>query len=218
MLLSRLARILALSVLSPAAMAAYTLCTGIVSGEHDNVIVPPGSACQVQDARVAGHIWALEASSLLVLPNVNVGASIVGDHAASVVVINVTVEGDIVIADCVPPDPATQTTSAAEVEGSRIRGSINVERCSGGSILIGNGGGNQVGGTIQVRDSVVPGNRALWVLFNTVGGNLALFDDPGGFDKMVFGNAVNGVLWCQGIGAPFYGGGNASGLAGGQCF
>jgi hypothetical protein len=54
-------------IMPSAATASDSTCVGLLTGTHDNVVVPPGAACTLVGATVEGNVKALERSTLFVI-------------------------------------------------------------------------------------------------------------------------------------------------------
>jgi hypothetical protein len=78
--------------------------TGVLTGTFDNVVVPPGARCTLENSFVQGNVKALE-SSQLVIENSNVRGNVVGDKADLVQVNVSTVRESISIKEGGPPLP-----------------------------------------------------------------------------------------------------------------
>jgi hypothetical protein len=84
---------------APPAVADDSRCVGALTGPHDNVVVPPGALCYLNNAQVKGNVKALENSRLVggnLGPN-TVQGSVYGDKAEIVQFNRSTVRGNIEI-------------------------------------------------------------------------------------------------------------------------
>lgn len=234
-LVSVLAASVAGSVLIGVGTTAYaddSVCTGGISGTHDNIVVPPGAACQVVNGDVRGNIKALENSILVVLSS-SVRGSIDGDKAETVQLLENTVGGSIQIKEGEVPN----NDGAFDVFlcGNTLPGgNIQVEKMRG-SILVGDPPPGEAftttlcrrnlveRGNVKVEENVAidfPGfpDTGFRVRGNTVGQNLQVFKNKGPATKRVEGNAVGQALQCVKNRLPFVGGPNSAAKAEGQCF
>lgn len=223
------------SVLIGVGSSAYaddSICTGSISGRHDNIVVPPGAFCQVVNGDVRGNIKALENSILVVLSS-NVRGSIDGDKAENVQLLENTISGSIQIKE--GEDPNNDGAFDVFLCGNTLpQGNIQVEKMRG-SILVGDPPPGETDTTTLCRSNVVkrgnikveeniaidfPGfpDTGFRVRGNTVGQNLQVFKNKGPATKRVEGNAVGQILQCKGNTSPFVGGPNSAAKAEGQCF
>jgi hypothetical protein len=135
--------------------AADTTCTGTLTGEHENVIVPQGAACIIADADVTGNIKVESFGGLTITGATRIDGSIQSDGSRYVRVRGsaVTIGGDLQIKKALE-------WSGYE-PGTRIRGNVQYEENSGfllaaGGVIRGNvqifkntGGGSVSGNTVR---------------------------------------------------------------------
>ena len=158
-------------------------CVGVVhSGTFDNVVVPPGAFCLLQDAIVAGNIKALESSHLLINRGARVGGDIEGDKAdVQLLAIGNNarnlVHGSIQIKGA---------GAVALVCGTDLpQGEIRLEKNTGfvhagGVTCDGFGEGNTLpNGRIRIKKNIIPTTRSLEITGNVVGGDLEVLKNEG---------------------------------------
>lgn len=201
-----------------------TQCIGVVTGTHDNIVVPPGAACTVVAAIVRGYIKALPNAARLIVRNSQVNGSILADKSFAVEVVNNSVREKVELVEIQYSGPAVAEVAVC---GNDItEGDIKVIKAEG-SILVGVGVGalapicatpNFVRkGNIQLEDNI-PADAGLQVLLNRVAQNLQVYKSRGAFPvKLVQNNIVFENLQCFDNDPPFVGAPNAAKQAQGQC-
>lgn len=214
------------------AFAQDSVCMGGISGTHDNIVVPPGAACQVVNGDVRGNITALEDSILVVLSS-TVGGNIEGEGAETVQLGSNTVGGSIQISDGEVPN----NDGAFDVFlcGNTLPvGNIHVKEMSG-SIMVGDPPPGEaftttlcrsnlvVKGSVKVEKNVAidfPGfpGTGFRIRGNSIGQSVHVFKNDGSATKRVEGNTVGHFLKCKKNSLPFVGGPNSAAKAQGQCF
>lgn len=206
-------------------------CTSRVTGTFDNVFVPQGAACSLEDAVVNGNVLARERSQLFVSGS-RIAGNIDGVEAHVVQVRGGSLEGSIQIQDGSSPEAigalvvgtrlsqGNITIQKMRTGGIEIRdvilvkGNIQIQESPAGTIAI--TGGELGEGNIQVQDNAV--SSALDILQNLVAQNLEVFVNDGSGDKAVTGNTVGQTLVCKENTPLFTGGPNTAGEAEEQCF
>jgi hypothetical protein len=182
---------------APPALAGDTECVGVVSGVHDNIVVPPGAFCLLEgpatvkgNVKVLGPENGLPGGQLLVdgfLAPVTVRGNIQSDGGEFVGIlgssplIGVAIGGSVQIKKATAVDSGYFSVSPG---GVRIRGNFEYEEneaflVATGANIRGNlkaqkntGGGeiteNVIGGNLECKENVPEMVQA----GNTVGGNL----------------------------------------------
>ena len=205
------------------AVADETTCAGVITGRHDNVVVPAGESCSIFGAEISGHVRARENTRLTIVDS-TVRGNVEGDRADIVQVI--TLGGTSVVGGHID---ARQGSSFVRVCGTQMpSGNIQVTKYGpnafvflGGAFCEGAGGGNTVlRGNIKVEDNVI-GEFApfgLDIAENSFGNTLQVSRNVGPGAKRVQGNTVGTVLQCRDNSPPFVGGPNVAPRKDGQCF
>jgi hypothetical protein len=158
------------------AVAGDTVCVGVLTGAHDNVVVPPGATCIVTGATINGNVKVF--GLLDVFAPTTIRGSIDGEpghirvalFGTGVVVRgNVQLKGGTVVAGYTP---GTQILGNFQYEanagslsatGGNIRGNLKAEKNTGGGAI----SGNNIGGNLECKENVPP----IGDLGNVVGGN-----------------------------------------------
>lgn len=220
-----LATAITLGVCAAPAVADDTECVGVLSGTHDNVVVPPGANCTLSGAIVKGNVTALRSSSLGTNLS-QIGGNIEAHRPRFVGSFGDTIGGNFSVTGptgdpgfIFPPFNVTVFVCASSLPG----GNIVVKRSMNGTVAVGSllpvCPGNNVGqGNIQVENNFIPPGEALQVARNTVGGNVQVFKNRGPGQKDVAENVVREAIQCRGNDQPFIGGPNVAAEAEGQCF
>jgi hypothetical protein len=201
-------------VAAPNAWANDTTCVGLVTGVHDNVVVPPGATCTLTSATVAGSVLVQENAKLFAQFN-TVQGNIIGDKAEVMDLHSNTLFGAISITEGDFNDPEFDVRLVA----NDVRlGGIKVEKMTGEIVVGVAGQGNSVNrGNIFLQE-----NRPVAhfeVNDNTVGQNIQVFKTFGpGVPKAVLSNRAGENLQCFENDPPFIGGPNTAPNKEGQCF
>lgn len=223
-----------LLIAAPPAVAGDTTCnTGFpgpaLPGAHDNVVVPQGGVCVIDNATIKGNVKALEDLRLYISDS-SVGGNIEGDKANVVQTLRVTVKyGNIQIKE---GGPNSDHYEAAVCQTTLSNGNIQIEKMDVGvGLIVGNPdvnigfdtpGGDCPGnvlkkGNIKVEENIIaigPYGFAsgLRIRNNTVGGpptikgpggNLQVFKNSGDGDKDVLENTIRQNLQCKENQLPF---------------
>lgn len=184
-------------------------CTGMRSGSFDNVTVPVGATCTLENATVSGNVKALENSRLYV-SNTAVRGNIQGDKASIVQVDGGRVDGNIQIVQGTSPGAlGAAVTGGTVVSG----GDIQIEKMVTGRIII--DGARVHNGKIQVVENST--TERLDVIGNRTGGNMQVFKNRGSGQKVVRSNTVAQNLQCKENTSPFSGKPNQAGDSEDQC-
>lgn len=202
-----------------------TTCVGVITGAHDNVVVPPRATCTISNATVKGNVKALQDSHLWVNMS-TVGGNIDGDKAEEVRLTANTIGGNVQIKEGEAPEDGQFGSDVVLCANTLTTGNVHVEKMNG-SIVIGRvrAGGclpNTISvGNIIVQENIIPQGRfaGLDLEGNTIGfvdqdggrhgGNLQVFKNVGPGMKFVTANTVvNGVIQCYENSQPFVGGPN----------
>lgn len=90
-----------LSLILPAAlMAEETRCIGALTGSHDNVVVPQGAVCSLQDARLNGSVTVSRGGALTISGRTHINGNVISEDGGAYVRIigpSVTVDGNVQI-------------------------------------------------------------------------------------------------------------------------
>jgi hypothetical protein len=202
-------------VAAPNAAADDTFCTGVVTGAHDNVVVPSGASCFVVAAQIRGNLKAEPGSVVIDVRGSEIRGNVQGDTFQSFDLHNSTVGGNVQL---------KKFSQNVQVCASQIRQDLQVEE-GNGRVLVGGesclpvGGGNTVGENLQVYKNVVTDPTfGMDVDANTVGKNLQVYENRGPALKTVQGNVVGQIVQCFKNEMPFIGGPNIAPEKQGQCF
>lgn len=189
--------------------ASNVECIGALpAGTYDNVIVPPGAGCTLENSTVLGNVKALEGSQLMMADD-EVRGNVEGDKAARVWVRRSVVGGNIKVTE-----GGGSFSISICCENVVETGNIQVEKVTTDVIFI---VGNVVRqGNVQVTENVARDH--FQVAENGVEQNLQVFKNTGGGTMVVDGNIVGDQVQCfENVGA-FVGGPNAAPKKQGQCF
>jgi len=218
---------------APAAVAGSggsgndTQCTGFLPpGTYDNIVVPPGAFCLLENSTVNGSVKALENSTLSIFGRVTVHGNVDGDKADIVDMLGIGGRNLVLGSIQIKEGGSTGGFSYARVCGTDLpNGNIQIEKMKN-YVLVGgprfcNTGNTLAKGNIKVEENSigfpVPFGE-MEVSRNTVGGNVQVFKNVGPGLKFVQGNTVREDLQCFENTLPFVGGPNTAGKAEGQCF
>jgi hypothetical protein len=192
------------------AVAGDTRCTGTITGTHDNVVVPPGAGCAINDADVKGNVKALE-NSRLFADGTTFGGNVVGDKAELVHLNNSTIRGNLEVKEGETDDPGFDVFVTTN---TFTGGNLKIEKMTGVIVVTRNTGV----GNMQVVENSLGFFDSLIVEENEVAGDLqVLFKNSGGFKEVIF-NTVGGNLQCSDNDPLFVGQPNTvTGNAEGQC-
>ena len=184
-------------------------CTGTRSGTFDNVTVPVGATCTLENSTVQGNLKALENSRLYV-SNTRVHGNVQGDKASIVHVTGGRVDGNIQIVQGTSPGAlGVAITGGTVVTG----GDIQIEKMVTGRILIEDARVDN--GNIQVVENSTSGG--LDIVRNRTGANMQVFKNVGAGAKTVRENTVAQDLQCKENTSPFTGSPNTAGDKEDQC-
>lgn len=190
-----------------------TRCVGALPpGTYNDITVPEGETCVVENSIVLGTVRAKEASRLTLF-NVRVDENVLGLQAAAVHVYGGgSVTGNIDLRGANSPNELFSVF-------------INQTEVKWGSILVLN---NNAGGIGVINNSVLEGSVIIRnnnaAIFNTIQDNriaqfLFVMDNVGPGPKAVNNNYLSvGKVSCSGNEAPFVGGPNFAASSEGQCF
>jgi hypothetical protein len=233
--MKRLGGLLALAALSmllitaSSSAATDTTCIGVVTGTHDNIVVPPGQTCSVTAATVRGNVKALENSRLRISAS-NVRGNVEGEKADLVQVVSSRVGGNIVVKEGGPPvalapgftgcASAVGIVTPCEVfiDGVTVEGNIQIEKMHGTVWVTDSVAPNPIRGNVKVEDNFVsPVEEFIFVSRNEVEQNVQVFKNKGPGRKRVSENVVAQSLQCFENDPPFIGAPNVARDAEGQC-
>ena len=185
---------------------ASLACEGDVDGGTvGDVEVKNDGVCTLTGVTVTGNVKVVDGASLVIVNGV-VHGNVQGDGAFSVEVRGTSVRGNVQI----------QNGRFVIVADAAVHGDIQVEKANhldDGTVLV--TGNDVTGGNIQIAE-----NRVLMldVSANVVrNGNLQVFKNGGGGDKLVADNDVAQNLQCKENASPFTAAGNVAGDREGQC-
>jgi cytoskeletal protein CcmA (bactofilin family) len=190
--------------LPPPAAAGDTMCTGTLTGTFDNVVVPVGHTCFLENARVRGNVKVLEDAQFFGVNNI-ISGNVEGDKASSVIVDRSTVRGNISIIEA----HDVEFFSAAVLDSYLPNGNIEIKQ---GRRF--HGDWNVLGNTLKKGNIQVEENDAIfssWIRENTVGGNVQVVKNTGPAEKVVTDNVIHKNLQCKENEEPFVGQPNAVG-------
>jgi hypothetical protein len=192
------------------ALSGDTPCVGTLTGTFDNVFVPVGRTCNLQNSTVQGNVKALPESRLFMRNN-RVRGNIDGDEAVLVQVRGGTVGGSIQIKEA-----NNTSVIGAEVSGGTVltQGNIQVEKMNTGGILIRDV--RLTKGNIKVEENVT--RSSFEIVRNRVAQNVQVFKNRGTNQKFVRNNTIGQIVQCKENQSPFVGGPNNAGDAQDQCF
>lgn len=214
-----------------------TTCVGVVTGVHDNVVVPQGATCVLSGATVRGNVKALKNSTLLLTFD-TVHGNVVGDGANQVSGGHTTVDGNFEggngteIVECdrctvrgniiatggVVDNPGFDarigpgtTVLEGNVQFTKMVGDVNVIETS---VLKGN---------VQLTENFIPAKppgsfNGLNVVDSFIAQDLQVIKNRGPGPKEVANNTVGQSLQCFENDPPFIGGPNTAPKKEGQCF
>jgi hypothetical protein len=194
-----------------------TQCVGVLVGTFDNVVVPRGATCNLQNSTVRGNVKALEDSRLFMLNDL-VRGNVEGDKASSVQVTLSLVEGNIRITEGHDPVFLSAVVQLSDLPNGNIqiekgrfplgdwdiflntldKGNIRTEENS--SIFTGFTTDNTVAQDVQVFKNT---QGLIAVAFNFVGENLQCKENSEPF--IAVGNVVGGNAEDQCAGAEMAG-------------
>jgi hypothetical protein len=223
-----------------------TECRNVVlTGTLDNVVVPPGAFCFLENSTVLGNVDALANSELrirsttvrgnvkahensfLTIRSTTVRGNVDSDKANSVSFLSFALTGDqrnLVLGNIHLKEHG-EVEGAVELCGTHLpEGNIEIQKMRrfvivGSFACLSAGGGNTLlKGTIKVEDNEIIEFTSLLIGDNSVGGNLQVFKNRGLGLKFVENKTVHGNLQCFENDPPFVGGPNVAGKAEGQCF
>lgn len=222
------AGVLTLALLAKPAQAATTQCVGVLTGVHDNVVVPPGASCTLQSAQVKGNVKVQQDARLQANAS-SIRGNVQGPQVRQILLqFETRVGGDVRIKGADPGttngfDINVRVGGDAQIEGNQgrvfvdaafIEGDLEVrENISQGFLEV---EFNTVGGNIEIEDNSVLSSMS--VLGNQVTENMRVSNNTGSGRKQVVNNTVDNNLQCFGNTPPFVGGPNAAPNAQGQCF
>jgi len=221
-------------VTAPNARADDTTCVGVVTGVHDNVVVPKGAFCELTGATVLGNVKALE-GAILRMRFVTIGGSATGTGAQELVASQSTVggnyEGDKT--EIVTCDSCTIGGNFTAIEGvvddhgfdarigadTTVEGNVQLDKMVGDLLVF----ASTVHGNVQITESFIPPKPAapffgLDVRDSFIAQDLQVFKNKGPGPKVVAGNTVGQSIQCFENDPPFVGGPNAAPNKEGQCF
>lgn len=193
-----------------------TECVGTLPpGTYNNVTVPEGASCVMENSIVLRNVTAREASRLILF-NVRVGENVHGLRPAFVNISAVplgagSVGGNIHIHGADSPNEFNIFINRIEV----LRGNIHLERNNSGGIAV-------VDNTLVEGNILFQNNSAVFLNTlrdNRLRENVVVIGNVGPAPKLVQNNHLQGKVICFKNAEPFIGGPNfGQGGAQGQCF
>jgi hypothetical protein len=225
-----LAASLLAAVLAKPAWAEATVCTGVLTGVHENVVVPEGAVCTLSGAHVTGDVRVREEGTLL-SEGATIDGSVLGPNVRQVDLrFETQVGGDVLIKGANPGTRNGFDINARVggdalleknqgnvfVDGAFVEGNLEVSKNISDRFL--HVEFNTVGGNIKVEKNVIQSPSFMSVLGNQVTGNLQVLKNTGTGSKQVVNNTVSENLQCFDNDPPFVGGPNVAQQAEGQCF
>lgn len=225
-------------VIPPAAQADDTTCIGVISGVHDNVIVPEGASCLIEGPGtvIKGNVTAFPRSDLLIQGGVDVGGNVTGLADSRVRINHTEVGGDVVgdktnylelnfTGNIVHGNihvsgrgrvPDAEADLGVVICGAVLpNGNIEVEKMTVTfGIFVDNGFCSALlfvnNGSVKVEDNhVLPGARMSVGEAQLANGNLHVFKNTGpGLKEVNNNNVSKGDIQCYENDPPFVGGPN----------
>lgn len=187
---------------------------GLTGGTYDDIEVPAGMICVLQDAAVTNSVTAF-AGSRLFIRNTQIGGDVRGVGASAVQVSEeTTIAGDMSVLN------ANDTFFAScSVDNATILGDLTCARNDPGSPIIrAEQGPTFIGGSVSLTGNVIPAGHVMLLLNAGLGADADVTDNSGPGFKGVSGNTVAGKLQCKRNDPTFSGGPNTAAKAKGQCF
>jgi hypothetical protein len=166
----------ALGLAAPAS-ARDTACTGVLTGRHDNVVVPRGAACELVGADVRGNVRAQPDSSLIIDQGTVVRGNVEVKEDANTGAFDATIRGNYTCDRCIFED----------VIQSVIGGNVQIAGSQDGDFIL----SSSIGGNIHIKDSTAV-ETAFLVEDTDVGGDV-IFEKNAG-DASISGNRLDGDL------------------------
>jgi hypothetical protein len=219
------------------ASADDTVCTAVLGGTHDNVVVPPGARCTLFGATVRGSVKALENSQLVITGGSTIHGNVEGDKADLVQVNFSTVRQNVTIkegGEAPPPFPAFTMfcfgggPCESHLTGATIlEGNVQIEKMVGDVVIGAFFPVTVAKGSVKVEENVVTPAAGLFQIAsfaaanNFIAQNLQVFKNTGpGSPKSVFNNTAGESIQCFENSPPgtFVGGPNTAPKKEGQCF
>lgn len=218
-------------VYAPKAAAQDTTCIGVVTGVHQNVVVPEGQHCTLQNAVVTGNVAVRRDASLQA--NASFIAGNVGGSEVRFILMQfeTQVGGNVDINGGAPGttsgwDIFVQIGGNARVLNNQGFTFIDASTIDGNLSVLRNTGDlevefNTVGGNVDIVENTVPAFAS--ILGNIIGasgagGSLRVFNTRGPGHKQVVSNTAGRVIACRDNDQPFVGGPNVAPKKEGQCF
>lgn len=219
---------------APAATASDTVCVGVVTGAQDNVVVPMGASCTLQNATVQGNVLALTNATLQVNASM-IRGNVQGDQTRHVLLqFSSQVGGNFHVkagplsnTGVTGFDINVRVGGDALIEGNRGFTFVDAAIVGGDLEIVKNFGNleiefNRVGGNLKVEENFVPSSMSVLgngvPIASPVSGNLQVSKNVGPGFKQVVINVVAQNLQCFDNTAPFVGGPNTARDTQGQCF
>lgn len=219
----RIAFLLALGAtlwLAGPASARDTTCAGVLTGRHDNIVVPRGAACDLVGADVRGNVRALPDSSLIIDEGTVIRGNVEVGSNANTGAFDSTIRGNYKCDRCFFEDVIQSVVGGdVEIVGSQ-EGNFILSSSIGGNIVVKESTAGET--AFLIEDSDVEGNVIFekntgdaFISDNRVDGNLQLIENRG--EIAVTGNAVGESLECFGNEPPPTSAGNTADEFEGQC-
>ena len=204
---------LALAILqAPTARANDTPCVGVLTGAHDNVVVPAGATCTLLGATVRGNVKVL-ARATFIGRNSRIGGNVESQFAnftdlrgGNVVLGSVSIYNSDVYSDICGNEigenvivqyggifsgiqSGLSSVFCIPAAPNRIGGKVHVEKTA----FFQDVEGDEIGGDLQILENTALFARRL--NNNRVGGNMQVFKNMGAPTSIVR-NSIQGALQC----------------------
>jgi hypothetical protein len=194
------------------ARADDTRCTGVLSGVHDNVVVPEGAFCTLVGANVRGNVNVFARATLVAVRS-QIGGNVESEFAnftdlrgGNSVVGSVSVYNSLVWSDICGNEigqnvivqyggrnsglrSGLSSTFCFPRASNRIGGKVHVEKTA----MFQDVEGDEIGGDLLILENTALSPRLL--NNNTVGGNMQVFKNMGAPTSIVR-NVIQGALQC----------------------
>ncbi len=197
-------------------------CVGIVVNVSvDNVVVPRGAVCLLQQVEVRGSVLAKPAAGIITL---NPGTLVRGDvevkQGAALFVDSAKVDGNVKCDGCLPRTMSlsdvggsfqiTDALTGVSMRSTDVVGDLEITGTVGGfpivvqqSVVHGNVKLEKNIPPLDVQDNTVGGNFLSSegthgdLIFNRVGGNMQVFKNRGAVPMQIIANSVGQALQCR---------------------
>jgi len=200
----------------------------IVTGPHDNIVVPPDAVCVLEAAIVAHDVTAFAGSRLFIYSS-SIGGNVTGLSARVVqLATETTVGGNVDVRNA---GDVVYPFASCAVQDTEVQGDVSCTKNNPGSPIIrGVAAGTPpadepppaqpvtIHGNVTLEGNFILPGHVMLLELTTIGKNADVNKNTGGGHKSVQGNTVGNKLDCKKNDPPFIGGPNVAGKAKGQCF